>query len=82
MKNKTNDFYNEGLTPEEIQAQAFLFFLAGYDTTSSTLAFLLYSLAVNQECQDKVYQEVTEVIKDYVSTQNRTFCCKNKKNSL
>ena len=45
----------------EIMAQAFLFFLAGYETTANTLSFALYHLAVNQECQEKAYEEIMDV---------------------
>ena len=48
----------KGLSPEEIEAQSLLFFLAGYETTASTLAFLAYCLATNQECEKKLVQEI------------------------
>ena len=59
-------YYFKGLTSQEINAQAFIFFFAAYDTTSTTMAFLLYCLATNQDCQERVYQEVKEVMKDCV----------------
>lgn len=49
-----------GLTREEIEAQAFLFFLAGYDTTASTLAFFLYNMALNPQCQERLRDELDE----------------------
>ena len=36
--------------------------MAGIDTTSSTLAFLLYDLAVNPDHQEKLYNEIVEVV--------------------
>lgn len=42
-------------------AQCLLFFLAGFDTTSSTLAFCAYELAVNQDIQDKLRQEINDM---------------------
>lgn len=51
------------LTINEISAQAFLFFVAGFETTSATLGFLLYHLALDQEMQDKARIEVNEVLK-------------------
>ncbi|NXV00208.1 THAS synthase, partial [Cettia cetti] len=48
------------LTEDEIAGQAFLFLIAGYETTTSTLSFATYLLATNPECQEKVLQEVDE----------------------
>ncbi|XP_035781530.1 probable cytochrome P450 6a14 [Anopheles albimanus] len=53
------------LTFNEIAAQAFLFFLAGFDTSSSLLAFTLYELGMNQELQQKARQSIQEVLKRY-----------------
>ncbi|NWH39074.1 THAS synthase, partial [Chloropsis hardwickii] len=50
----------EMLTEDEIAGQAFLFLIAGYETTTSTLSFATYLLATNPECQEKVLQEVDE----------------------
>ena len=36
--------------------------LAGIDTTANTLAFLLYDLAVNPDHQEKLYNEIVEVV--------------------
>ena len=44
----------------EIVAQCFLFFLAGFDTTSSFLSFASYELAINNDIQDKLYAEIFE----------------------
>nr|AID61414.1 cytochrome P450 [Calliphora stygia] len=62
LKNR-NDL--EGLTLEEIAAQAFVFFLAGFETSSSTMGFALYELAVNQHMQKKARQEINDVLKKY-----------------
>nr|BBE49548.1 cytochrome P450 monooxygenase [Adoxophyes honmai] len=44
----------------DLVAQAALFFLAGYETVSTAMAFFLYELAVNPEVQDKLAQEIKE----------------------
>lgn len=55
----------EHLTLEEIAAQLFIFFVAGYESSSSTMTFALYELAVNQEMQEKVRNEVNNVSKKH-----------------
>ena len=42
------------LTDDYIVSMAVLFFLAGFDTTSSTHGFASYLLAINPEKQDKL----------------------------
>nr|XP_046249221.1 thromboxane-A synthase [Scatophagus argus] len=48
------------MTEDEIVGQAFVFLLAGYETSSNTLAFTCYLLAIHPECQCKVQEEVDE----------------------
>ncbi|XP_078376989.1 cytochrome P450 3A24-like [Oculina patagonica] len=50
------------LSDEEIVAQAVIFLLAGYETTSNTLGFTLYHLAVNPDVQDKLRTEINEAM--------------------
>ncbi|XP_037941241.1 cytochrome P450 6a2-like [Teleopsis dalmanni] len=52
----------DNLTIDEITAQAFAFFAAGYETSASALSFCLYELALNQDIQDKARREITETI--------------------
>lgn len=47
-------------TDNEIVAQCFLFFLAGFDTTSTSLSFTAYELGRHPEIQDKLYAEIIE----------------------
>lgn len=56
------------LTEDEIAGQAFLFLIAGYETTTSTLSFATYLLATHPECQEKVLQEIDEFSAKHVST--------------
>jgi cytochrome P450 family 6 len=44
----------------KMAAQAISFFSAGNDTTAMTLSFLLYELALNQDVQDRLRQELRE----------------------
>ncbi|XP_012523956.1 probable cytochrome P450 6a13 isoform X4 [Monomorium pharaonis] len=50
------------LDENTIAAQAFAFFVAGYETSSNTIAFCLHELALNQEIQDKARREVRDAI--------------------
>lgn len=51
------------LTEGIIAAQAFSFYAAGYETSATALAFLLYQLAINPTIQDNVIHEIDAVLK-------------------
>ncbi|XP_030586628.1 thromboxane-A synthase-like isoform X2 [Archocentrus centrarchus] len=55
------------MTEDEIVGQAFVFLLAGYETSSNTLAFTCYLLALHSECQLKVQEEVDDFYTRYES---------------
>lgn len=59
------DKLTDGLTVNQIAAQAFLFFLAGYETSSTTMLFTLYELALNPEIQTKVRQEIRNALEKH-----------------
>ncbi|XP_055679441.1 probable cytochrome P450 9f2 [Lutzomyia longipalpis] len=46
---------------DELVAQCFLFFLAGFDTSSTVLSFLFYEIVANPDVQEKLYEEISEV---------------------
>ncbi|XP_065214600.1 cytochrome P450 6k1-like isoform X3 [Planococcus citri] len=50
------------ITNESLAAQAFIFYLAGFETSSTTLSYALMELSQNQHIQDKVRQEIIDVI--------------------
>lgn len=50
----------------EIVAQSFLFLIAGYETTASTLQFIAYELAHNPEIQEKCHRQIMEAVGDRV----------------
>lgn len=47
-------------TDNEVVAQCFLFFLAGFDTSSTLITFLSYELALNPDVQKRLYEEIRE----------------------
>ncbi|XP_048237551.1 cytochrome P450 3A29-like [Haliotis rufescens] len=53
-----------GLSTDEIVAQSILFFIAGYETTASTLDFLSYSLATNPDVQEKAHSEIEQELEN------------------
>ncbi len=48
------------LFEEEILANSILFFLTGYDTTSTAISFIIYHLALHPEVQQRLDEEITE----------------------
>ncbi|CAG2183082.1 unnamed protein product, partial [Oppiella nova] len=52
------------LTEDEILAQCYIFFIAGYETTATTLSFCAYELALNPELQDRLYEETKEAFNE------------------
>lgn len=50
------------LTLEQITAEAFAFFLAGFGTTSTMMAFAMYELALNEELQRKLRDDIYAVL--------------------
>lgn len=48
----------DGLKIEEVAAQTYIFFLAGFETSSSTLSHCFYELAMNDDIQTRARQEV------------------------
>lgn len=55
------------ITEDEIIGQAFVFLVAGYETSSNTLAFACYLLAINPECQRELQKEVDHFFTRHVS---------------
>ncbi|XP_070528191.1 probable cytochrome P450 6a23 isoform X3 [Cardiocondyla obscurior] len=64
-KNNNITSTTDKLTMTEAAAQSFFFFLAGFETSSATATFALYELAHHEDVQDKLRNEIDEVLKTY-----------------
>lgn len=69
----------ELLTDDELAAQAFIFFFGGFETSSKTLSYILYELALNSNIQERAREEVQQVFQgnghtfSYESLQKMTY---------
>ncbi|KAJ0177476.1 hypothetical protein K1T71_007485 [Dendrolimus kikuchii] len=45
-------------TQNELASQVFLFFIAGFETSASSLAICIHELALNPHVEEKLYQEI------------------------
>ena len=50
-------------TNVEMAGHSLMIFLEGYETSSTTMSFVLYELARAQHVQDRLYQEIVDVLK-------------------
>jgi len=48
------------LNEDDIVGDLFVYFVAGHETTSMTLSWLLYELVMNPQIQEKLYEEVVQ----------------------
>ncbi|PSN44032.1 putative cytochrome P450 6a14 [Blattella germanica] len=60
LTNTTN-----GITMDEMAAQVFVFFVAGFETSSTTMSFCLYELALNHKIQTRLRIEIDTVLAKY-----------------
>jgi hypothetical protein len=54
-----------GLSMNSLAAQAFIFFVGGFETSSSTMTFCLYELSLHQDIQDRLWEEIDDVLQEY-----------------
>ena len=60
---KASERDGTSLTISECAAQAFMFFVAGFETSSTTMSFAIYEMALNPEIQLRVQEEIDKVMK-------------------
>jgi cytochrome P450 family 6 len=56
------DFFSELFTDDILAANAFVFFIAGFETTASTISYCLYELALNPEIQTKCREKIKQTL--------------------
>lgn len=61
IKDKNGD----PLSRDEMAAHSFLWYLAGFETSSTTITFCLYELALNVDVQDKLRNEINDLLKKH-----------------
>src|ERR1700679_1412677 len=57
-------YYVLALSNMEIVLNALLFFLAGYETTSTAMSFVFYNLALNEHAQQILFDEIENALED------------------
>lgn len=57
-----NRFTEHKFSFNDAAAQAFVFFLAGFETSSTTMMFAFYELAMNPDVQRRLQQEIDRVL--------------------
>lgn len=65
VREGTADGDTDGLSMDELKAQTFGFFVAGYDTSSSNVTFCLYELALHEQCQERARTCVLEALQKH-----------------
>lgn len=65
LRNPSSNDWKDGITSNEIAAQAYTFFINGFETTSSTLTFCLYEIAKHSDIQSKARSLIKNASKKY-----------------
>ncbi|KAF2887202.1 hypothetical protein ILUMI_18971, partial [Ignelater luminosus] len=55
----------EKLTDEDIVGQAFIFFVAGFDSVATLMCFTAYELALQPDIQVKLQQEIDDILNNW-----------------
>lgn len=65
VKIKHSEKKEDRLTLDEIASQSFIFFIAGFETSSSTMMFCLFELAKRPDLQSKAREHIQSVLKKH-----------------
>ncbi|KAG2385708.1 hypothetical protein C9374_003523 [Naegleria lovaniensis] len=61
VKANMEELSNHKLTLDELKSNAYIFVIAGHETTSTTLQWLMYELSKNQKAQEKAREEALRI---------------------
>jgi len=75
LESREHEHLKEVINNHAIVAEALLFLLAGAETTSNTLAFLIYALAYYPHVQEKLYHEIMSTIGDKIDNYEDMYKC-------
>ncbi|EFA05733.1 cytochrome P450 6BT1 [Tribolium castaneum] len=64
LKNDESDDWGQ-FSIEEVAAQCFIFFLAGFETSATTMSFALYEIAANPHVYEQIMDEMRRVLDKY-----------------
>nr|XP_022901568.1 probable cytochrome P450 6a21 isoform X1 [Onthophagus taurus]XP_022901569.1 probable cytochrome P450 6a21 isoform X1 [Onthophagus taurus] len=70
---ESNELNDQKITLNEALAQGFIFFLAGFETTSTSMGFAVFELALNEDIQEKARKEVFETLEKHNGEINYDF---------
>ncbi|CAH1108301.1 unnamed protein product [Psylliodes chrysocephalus] len=62
---KNNEFASDGSDDSKLAGIAIQIFMAGFETTSTTISFTLYEFCMNTKIQDKARNEIKTVLEKY-----------------
>ncbi|KAM8717479.1 hypothetical protein ACLKA7_004211 [Drosophila subpalustris] len=57
--------HSKGLSLEQLAAQVFVFFIAGFETSSTNMSYALFELAKNEDIQNKLRAEIQSVLQQH-----------------
>ncbi|XP_049816077.1 cytochrome P450 6k1-like [Schistocerca nitens] len=63
-KTGSQEIDNWKFTIDDVAAQCILFYAAGFETSSTTMSFALYELALNPDVQKRLHEEVDATLKE------------------
>ncbi|KAL9645361.1 hypothetical protein ABK040_002560 [Willaertia magna] len=82
MMIEISEEHEEKFTEEELRDNVLIFFLAGHDTTSAAISFLLCELGKNLNIQEKLYKEIIKVFSPLSLDINNSFDASNHNNFI